>query len=174
MMNYENPEEHHELYLFEFKFLPSLFELYETRKNNPTLNFDESQLIDIEFLKKKYETKHIDWNQFKFEKKTLPNNAKEFIYNFGEPKNAPLCYFAIFYVDEENKIYEYITLEKTYISKKFPYVVCGQKGSQHKNYGLECPSDFETFEKVVQIIIDKKYQASVGFDSKNFTIKVQD
>ena len=47
-MNYENPEEHHELYLFEFKFLPSLFELYETRKNDPTLNFDESQLIDIE------------------------------------------------------------------------------------------------------------------------------
>ena len=53
MMNYENPEEHHELYFFEFKFLPSLFELYETRKNDPTLNFDESQLIDIEFLKKK-------------------------------------------------------------------------------------------------------------------------
>ncbi len=60
------------------------------------------------------------------------------------------------------------------MSKKFPYVVCGQKGSQHKNYGLECPSDFETFEKVVQIIIDKKYQASVGFDSKNFTIKVSE
>ena len=102
-----------ELYDLEFKFLPEICELYERTKKSPGISMDEDKLVDIDFIKKKYQTKSIDWNNFKFEKKELSNNVKEFIYSFGTPNDHPLCYYAVFYVDESNKIFEYFTLEKT-------------------------------------------------------------
>lgn len=154
--------DHFEFYNFEFMFLPNIFDLYEKSKKSPGINFDESKFIDIEFLKKQYPTKMVDWDKFKFEKKELPNNVKEFIYNFGEPKESPLCYYGIFYVDEANNIYEYLTLEKSFDSS---YVICGQKGSQHKNYGIKCSKNFEDFEKMVINIIGNNHKPIVGYNS---------
>ena len=162
-----------ELYDLEFHFLPEIFEIYEKTKMNPGINFDEDKLIDIEFIKKQYKSKYINWDEFKFEKKELSNNVKEFIYCFGKPNDYPLCYYAIFYVDESNKIYNYFTLEKTDIfkGKGDDYsCVCGQKGSQHINYGIGCPSNITSFEKIIKIIVNKKVKPINGFNSETFSI----
>lgn len=169
-----NSMEHHEYYEFEFKFLPKLFDIYEKQKReNPDKELNEDNLlVNVENIKNIAKFQCIDWTKFKFEKKILPNNAKEFIYDFGEPKNHPLCRFGIYYVDHLNGIFEYITLEKTTMYTHFPYYVCGQKGPQHKNYGLECSGDLETFEKVVQQIIEKQIKPSTGFNSETLTLNV--
>ena len=169
-----NPLEHSEYYDFEFKFLPTLFDIYEKqKKENPDKEINEDNLINIDNIKNQVKYKSIDWTKFKFEKKILANNAKEFIYDFGEPKNHPLCRFGIFYVDHLNGIFEFITLEKTIQYKYYPYLACGQKGPQHKNYGVECPGELETFEKLVQEIVKKKIKPSMGFNSKTFTLNVE-
>ena len=138
MFSDRNFLEHQELYTFEFKFLPEIFALYEKTKKSPGVNFDEMKLIDTKFIKNQFESRYIDWDKFKFEKKELSNNVKEFIYSFGEPKDVPLCYYSIFYVDQDNNIFEYFTLEKTNpsLGPGFPYI-CGQKESQHINYGIK-------------------------------------
>ena len=117
---------------------------------------EDKSLIDLEIMKNSFPYKNIDWSQFKFWKKILPNNTKEFIYDFGEPIGYPLCRFAIFYVDHLNGIYEYITLEKTLDYQRYPFVVCGQKGKQHKNYSIECSGNLDIFENVVLKIIGDK------------------
>ena len=153
----KNPLEHNELYFLEFRFLPKLFDLYKDAKNIFD-NFNEDKLINIKFIQKKIENDNINWNKIKFEKKVLPNNAKEFIYDFGVPSSYPLCRFAIFYADDKNNIYEYITLEKTLLFKNYPYLICGQKGTKHYNFALECPENFESFEKLaLNLIEEKKY-----------------
>ena len=170
-----NPQLHQELYQFEFKFLPKLCEIYEREKRkDPDKEMEEDKLlIDVENMKNHIPSKYIDWSQFKFWKKILPNNAKEFIYDFGEPKEHPLCRFAIFYVDILNGIFEYVTLEKTLMYKNYPYVVCGQKGPQHKNYNMECSDDFDSFEKVVQEVVGKQLQPTTGFNSETFTMGIK-
>ena len=170
-----DPQLHQELYQLEFRFLPKLCEIYEREKRkDPNKEMEEDKLlIDLEKMKNTLPCQRIDWSQFKFWKKILPNNAKEFIYDFGEPKEHPLCRFAIFYVDILNGIYEYITLEKTIGYKKFPFMVCGQKGPQHKNYGLECPGDFDTFEKIAQEIVGKQVKPTTGFNSETFTMGIK-
>ena len=169
-----DPLLHQELYQLEFRFLPKLCEIFEREKtNNPDKELNEDELlIDLEKMKNNIPSQRIDWSQFKFWKKILPNNAKEFIYDFGEPKEFPLCRFAIFYVDQLNKIFEYITLEKTVNFKKFPFIVCGQKGPQHKNYGIECPGDLDTFEKIAQEIVGKQINPKTGFNSETFTMGI--
>ena len=169
-MFFNQSPDHFELYNFEFTFLPNLFSLYEQCKKSPGINMDESKFIDIEFLKSQFPTKYINWDNFKFEKKELSNNVKEFIYNFGEPKGSPLCYYGIFYIDEANNIYEYFTLEKTFMFSS--YVVCGQKGSQHNNYGIKCSSKLEDFEKAIQLIIEKKVNPTAGFNSQKMEINM--
>lgn len=166
---------HQELYQLEFRFLPKLCEIYEREKrNNPEKELDEDKLlIDLEKMKNTIPYKSIDWSKFKFWKKILPNNAKEFIYDFGEPQNHPLCRFAIFYVDQLNGLYEYITLEKTINYKKYPFMVCGQKGPQHKNYGIECSGDLETFEKVSLEIVGKQLKPTTGFNSETFEMGIK-
>ena len=71
MFSDRNFLEHHELYTLEFKFLPEIFALYEKTKKNPGVNFDEMKLIDIKFIKNQFESRYIDWDTFKFEKKEL-------------------------------------------------------------------------------------------------------
>ena len=167
----ENPKQRQELYDFEFRNLPKLFGIYENdikNKNNP----DEDKLLNIELLKKSSNFELIDWTKFKFEKKILPNGAKEFIYDFSEPNSSPLCRYALFYVDANNNIFEYITLEKTIIYKKYPYVICSQKGAQHKNFSIECPDDFDTFEKLAQEIIEKNYKPTAGYNYQKKEIQL--
>ena len=97
-------------YYLQFNFLPQLFELYEDAKK--VFNkFDESKIIDIEFMKKKLNSDNINWENFKFEKKVLPDGLKEFIYDFGIPEKTPLCRYALFFTDDNN-IHQYFTLEK--------------------------------------------------------------
>ena len=170
MFSNKNFLEHHELYTLEFKFLPEIFALYEKTKKNPGVNFDEMKLIDIKFIKNQFESKYIDWDTFKFEKKELTNNVKEYIYSFGEPKDVPLCYFSIFYMDQDNNIFEYFTLEKTspsMLGPGLPYI-CGQKGSQHINYGITCSPNIESFEKAIQTIVNKRVKPINGFNSETF------
>ena len=170
MFSNENFFEHQELYNLEFIFLPEIFSVYEKTKKNPGVNIDEMKLIDIEFIKNKSESRYIDWDTFKFEKKELSNNVKEFIYSFGEPKDVPLCYYSIFYMDQNNDIFEYFTLEKTsppLAGPGLPYI-CGQKGSQHINYGITCSPNIESFEKAIQQIINKKIRTINGFNSESF------
>lgn len=167
----DNPVLHQEMYQLQFRFLPKLFSLHEEDikdKKNPV----EDKLIDIETIKTIPIFSHIDWSKFKFEKKILANGAKEFIYDFGEPKSLTLCRFAIFYVDANNGIFEYITLEKTCEYKQFPYLICGQKGPQHKNYGIECPADFNTFEKRAHEIIQKEFKPTSGFNYKKMELNI--
>ena len=170
-----DPLLHQELYQLEFRFLPKLCEIYEREKRkDPNKEMDEDNLlIGLENMKNTLPCKRIDWSKFKFWKKVLPNNAKEFIYDFGEPKEHPLCRFAIFYVDILNGIYEYITLEKTNFYKNFPYMVCGQKGPQHKNYSIECPEDLDSFEKIAQEIVGKQMKPTTGFNSETFTMGIK-
>ena len=120
-----------------------------------------------------YHLRHINWDELKFEKKELSNNVKEFIYCFGRPKDPPLCYYAIFYVDESNKIYKFFTLEKTnnFMGEgdDYPYV-CGQKGSQHINYGIRCPPNLEKFENIIKTIANKNVKPINGFNSETFSM----
>ena len=162
---------HHELYDLEFRFLPEIFEIYEKTKKNPGINFDEEKLVDIEFFKTQFKSRYINWDEFKFEKKELSDKVKEFIYCFGTPKDSPLCYYAIFYVDEANKIYKYFTLEKTasFMGEDAPYV-CGQKGAQHINYGIRCPSNIESFENIIKTIANKNTKPINGFNSDTLSM----
>ena len=157
--------EHKELYFLEFRFLPKLFELYEDAKKIFD-NFDESKIINKDFMKKNIDNEHIYWDEFKFVKKELPNNVKEFIYDFGVPNSYPLCRYAIFYADDANNIHEFFTLEKTLMFNKYPYLICGQKGERHYNFGLECPDNLEFFEKVIHELIQEKYKPVTGFTFK--------
>ena len=141
------------LYDLQFKVIPKLCTLYEDAINIFD-NFNDNKVIDKEFMKNNFEIGYIDWDDLIFQKKELPNNVIEYIYDFGEPPRFPLCRFAIFYVDKTKKIYEYFTLEKTLIVRKYPYLICGQKGNQHKNYMTESPGIFNIFENMVKTIID--------------------
>ena len=165
--------EHQELYHLEFTFLPEICDIYEKTKKNPGINFDEEKLIDIQLIKTQIKSKYINWDELKFEKKELSNNVKEFIYCFGRPKDPPLCYYAIFYVDESNKIYKFFTLEKTnnFMGEgdDYPYV-CGQKGSQHINYGIRCPPNLEKFENIIKTIANKNVKPINGFNSETFSM----
>ena len=153
-------------YDLQFKLLPKLCDLYEdaTKIFN---NFDDKRMINKEFMENHTEGDYINWDDFVFTKKVLPNNAIEYIYDFGQPASYPLCRFAIFYVDKAKNIYEYITLEKTMIPRKYPYCVCGQKGTQHKNYQMECPGSLEYFEEMVKNIIDNNIKPVLGIKFKD-------
>ena len=48
-----------------------------------------------------------------------------------------------------------------------PYI-CGQKGSQHINYGITCPPNIESFEKAIQTIVNKRVKPINGFNSETF------
>ena len=150
-------------YYLQFNFLPQLFELYEDAKK--VFNkFDESKIIDIEFMKKKLNSDNINWENFKFEKKVLPDGLKEFIYDFGIPEKTPLCRYALFFTDDNN-IHQYFTLEKKfpyYIA--YPYIVCSQKGSQHYNYNRECPDDLAQFEKIGLEIMARNIKPIAGYN----------
>ena len=113
-----NPEEEEfeQLYFLQFKFLSALANSYAEDKLNNIGKFDESKLTNKELMSSQPLFNAIDWSKIKIEKKELPNNVIEFIYDFGEPKDEPLCRFAIFYVDPNNELYEYYTLQK---SKEF-------------------------------------------------------
>ena len=121
-------------------------------------NFKDTKVIDKIFMKRYFEEGEIEWDDFTFTKKVLPNNAIEYIYDFGEPPRFPLCRFAIFYVDVAQNIFKYITLEKTLFGNKCPYIVCGVKGEKHVNYMTECPGDLEAFEGIVKEIVEKKIE----------------
>ena len=60
--------------------------------------------------------------------------------------------------DEKNTIHEFFTLEKTLIFKNYPYLVCGQVGIQHYNFGIECSDNFEEFEDTVYKLMKEKYK----------------
>ena len=121
-------------------------------------NFKDTKVIDKTFMKRYFEEGEIEWDDFTFTKKVLPNNAIEYIYDFGEPPRFPLCRFAIFYADVAQNIFKYITLEKTLFGNKCPYIVCGVKGEKHVNYMTECPGDLEAFEGIVKEIVEKKIE----------------
>jgi len=133
-----------------FKIIPKLCSLYEDAIKIFD-NFDSNKVINKEFMKKFFDEGEIDWNKLKFEKLELENKAIEYIYNFENI--FPLCPYAMFYVDREKNIFKYFTLERTILFQKFPYLICGQKDEQHKNYRMECPYDMFTFETLVQTII---------------------
>ena len=121
-------------------------------------NFKDTKVIDKIFMKRYFEEGEIEWDDFTFTKKVLPDNAIEYIYDLGEPPRFPLCRFAIFYVDVAQNIFKYITLEKTLFGNKCPYIVCGVKGEKHVNYMTECPGDLEAFEGIVKEIVEKKIE----------------
>ena len=135
-----------------FKIIPKLCSLYE---DAPKIfdNFDTNKVINKEFMKKFFEEDEIDWDKLKFEKLELENKAIEYIYNFE--RVFPLCPFAIFYVDRDKNIFKYFTLERTILFRTFPYLICGQKDEQHKNYRMECPGEMLNFETLVQTIIKR-------------------
>ena len=172
MFNYS--KDHFEIYDFQFKFLPMIFNYYEKTKKSPGINIDDSKLIDIQFLKEQYKTNFMDWSKFKFEIKQISDKIKEFIYDFGEPKEAPLCHYGIFYVNEENNLFEYFTLEKTLSLglKNNDYMVCGQKNSQHNNYGIKCQGKFEIFQKIVDKIITDRLKPTGGFNSEKMELSI--
>ena len=145
------------LYDLQRKIIPKLCNLYEDAIKIFD-NFKDTKVIDKQFMKRYFETDEIEWDDFVFEKKELPNKAIEYIYDFGEPPRFPLCRFAIFYVDVAQNIYKYITLEKTILPRRFPYMVCGVNGDVHVNYMAECPGDLNAFETLVKEIIDKKVE----------------
>ena len=140
------------LYDLIFKIIPKLCSLYEDAIKIFD-NFDTNKVINKEFMKKFFEEDEIDWDKLKFEKLELENKAIEYIYNFE--RVFPLCPFAIFYVDRDKNIFKYFTLERTLLFKMFPYLICGQKDEQHKNYRMECPGEMFNFETLVQTIIKR-------------------
>ena len=143
------------LYDLQFKIIPKICSLYEDAIDIFE-NFKDTKVINKKFMQRYFEKDELDWDDFIFTKRELPTGVIEYIYDFGEPPRIPLCRFAIFYVDKAQKIFEYITLEKTFMFSKYPYLICGQKGEQHKNYSTECPADLKTFEEMVKEIIDKR------------------
>ena len=91
-------EEFEQLYFLQFKFLSALTNSYEDDELD---NFDESKLTNKKLMSSQPIFNAIDWSKIKIEKKELANNIVELIYDFGEPKNEPLCRFVIFYVDKK-------------------------------------------------------------------------
>ena len=150
-----------DLYDLQFKIIPKICALYEDAIKIFD-NFDDTKVINKDFMKRYFPDDYLEWEYYKFEKKVLPNNAIEYIYDYGEPPRFPLCRFAIFYVDRAQNIFKYITLEKTIIFAQYPYMVCGQRGEQHLNYQFECSPQLETFEKMVQNIIANNIQPVAG------------
>ena len=148
-------------YDLEFKLIPKLCDLYQDA-TNIFENFNDNRMTSKDFMEAHTEGNNINWDDFNFSKKILPNGAIEFIYDFSVPSSYPLCRFAIFYVDKAKNIYEYITLERMMAPGKYPYCVCGQKGTKHKNYSLECAGNLESFEAVVKEIIDKGIKPILG------------
>ena len=135
--------------------IPKLCALYEDAVKIFD-NFKDTKVIDKKFMKRYFDEGEIDWDDYMFTKKELPNKAIEYIYDFGEPPTILLSRFAIFYVDVAQNIFEYITLEKTAFGAKFPYIVCGFKREKHVSYMTDCPDDLNTFEGIVKEIIEKK------------------
>ena len=134
-----NPEkeEFEQLYFLQFKFLSALTNSYEDDELD---NFDESKLTNKKLMSSQPIFNAIDWSKIKIEKKELANNIVEFIYDFGEPKNEPLCRFVIFYVDKKNHIYGYYSLQKSKEFKKYPYYVCKQEKGKDIEF-CECQPD---------------------------------
>ena len=148
-------------YDLQFKFLPKLCDLYEDA-TQVFETFDDNKMINKDFMQDHTEGDYINWNSFKFTKKVVSDNVTEFIYDFGEPMSYPLCRFAIFYVDKSKNINELFTLEKMMLPQRFPYCICGQKGTQHKNYSIQCPGNLVDFEETIKEIIDKGVKPILG------------
>ena len=106
----------------------------------------------------------------KVEKSELSKKAK-FLITFPKPKVPPECFYAILYIDKGE--YNYYTLELDLGSPKIfetgGGIICGQKGSQHINYGRRCIEDLDEFDKKVQDIIDgKKYNCNEMMQNIDF------
>ena len=144
-----------EINKLEKEIIPKLCVLYEDAIKIFD-NFKDTKVIDKDFMQRYFEEGEIEWDNFTFTKKELPNKAIEYIYDFGVPPRFPLCRFAIFYVDVAQNIFRYITLEKTLFGGKCPYIVCGVQGDKHVGYMKECPGDLNAFEEIVKYIIENK------------------
>ena len=91
----------------------------------------------------------------KSEKET---KESKFLITFPKPKVTPECFYAILYIGKGD--YNYYTLELDFGSSSVfdigGGIICGQKGTQHLNYGRRCIDDLEEFEQAVQDIVDGK------------------
>ena len=82
----------------------------------------------------------------------------KFLITFPTPRGTPECFYAILYMGKGE--YNYYTLELDFGSSSVfeigGGIICGQKGTQHLNYGRRCIDDLGEFEQAVQDIIDGK------------------
>ena len=148
-------------YTCEFDFIPNtLSSLYISGK------------IDDDFMQNPLQWKKIlpkygfgydfGLRNMKVEKWKKKKKAK-FLITFPKPKVPPDCFYAILYIDKGD--YNYYTLELDLGSPKIfetgGGIICGQRGSNHINYGRRCMEDMDEFDKKVQDIIDgKKYNCN--------------
>ena len=92
------------------------------------------------------------------EKSEEKSKRAKFKITFPKPEVPPQCFYAILFIGKGG--YNYYTLEldlgSKVVLKNGGGIVCGQKGSNHLNYGRRCKEDWNEFEQAVQDIMHGK------------------
>ena len=144
-------------YTCEFDFIPNV--LTSLWKNGDIDSYIMTNPIEW----KKILLKHGIKSDFGIEKikvieEEINENKRKFIFIFPEPKVTPECFFALLFIDNEGNS-NYFTLELDMSSTLLNIgggMICGQRRTNHLNYGRRCKSNLDDFQKSVQDIIEGK------------------
>ncbi len=144
-------------YTCEFDFIPNI--LPSLWKNGDIDNYIMTNPIEWKkILFKKGVKSDFGIEKIKVIEEEINENKRKFIFIFPEPKVTPECFFALLFIDNEGNS-NYFTLELDMSSTLLNIVggmICGQRRTNHLNYGRRCKSNLDDFQKSVQDIIEGK------------------
>ena len=145
-------------YACEFDFIPNI--LTSLWKNGDIDNYIMTNPIEWKkILLKKGVKSDFGIEKIKVIEEEINENKRKFIFIFPEPKVTPECFFALLFIDNEGNS-NYFTLELDMggltVFKDGGGIICGQRRTNHLNYGRRCKSNLDDFQKSVQDIIEGK------------------
>ena len=144
-------------YACEFDFIPNI--LTSLWKNGDIDSYIMTNPIEWKkILFKKGIISDFGIEKIKVIEEEINENKRKFIFIFPEPKVTPECFFALLFIDNEGNS-NYFTLELDMSSTLLNIgggMICGQRRTNHLNYGRRCKSNLDDFQKSVQDIIEGK------------------
>ena len=144
-------------YACEFDFIPNI--LTSLWKNGDIDSYIMTNPIEWKkILFKKGIISDFGIEKIKVIEEEINENKRKFIFIFPEPKVTPECFFALLFIDNEGNS-NYYTLELDMSSTLLNIgggMICGQRRTNHLNYGRRCKSNLDDFQKSVQDIIEGK------------------
>ena len=144
-------------YTCEFDFIPNI--LTSLWKNGDIDSYIMTNPIEWKkILLKKGVKSDFGIEKIKVIEEEINENKRKFIFIFPEPKVTPECFFALLFIDNEGNS-NYYTLELDMSSTLLNIgggMICGQRRTNHLNYGRRCKSNLDDFQKSVQDIIEGK------------------